>query len=444
MIVLDVFCLQCAYNMLTSRNEGLMKLTKKIVENTPLPNTGQTFLWDDDLKGFGLRLTPTARTYVVQARVNRKTRRVSIGKHGVLTLQDARKEAVKELSNMLKGKDPTVEKARMVAQKTTLDELAEEYIKARRELKESSIYDIRKHMKSSFSVWAKKPAVNITRDKVATLHRELTEKSPAQANQAFRILRALFNYARAKFRPDGKPLILENPVSILSDAKLWNRVKPRSGRIPNDKVGAAWNYLRSVRGAPGETMIIHTTADILSFLLLTGARWSEAAKLLWDNVNLEEKWWYIPDPKNTNPVTFPLSDQAVKILEDRPKINKYVFPSRNTKVAPIHDGRGLVGKLSENIGIPVTPHDLRRTFRAIAGECNIELWRTKLLMNHKLSGDVTIHSYTETSDLRYLSTEINKIADWIIRQGVIAASENVIMISHISKQGVNCGQKISS
>lgn len=403
-----------------------MKLTKKVVENATLPDSGQTFLWDDDVKGFGLRLTPTARTYVVQARVNRKTRRVSLGKHGVLTLHDARKEAIKELSNMLKGKDPSVEKARKVVNKTTLSQLAEEYIKARRDLKESSIYDIRKHMKSSFSAWAEKPAVNITRDKVAVLHRELTERSPAQANQAFRILRALFNYARAKFRPDGKPLILENPVSILSDAKLWNRVQPRSGRIPNDKVGAAWNYLQSVREAPEETTIIHTTADILCFLLLTGARWSEAAHLTHDRLNLVENYWHLPDPKNRNPVTFPLSDQAAKILENKQKVNKFVFPSRSKKVAPIHDGRGLLGKLSEKIGVTVTAHDLRRTFRAIAGECGIELWKTKLLMNHKLSGDVTINSYTETSDLKYLAPEINKIANWIIEQSKIAAADNVV------------------
>ena len=82
--------------------------------------------------------------------------------------------------------------------------------------------------------------------------------------------------------------------------------------------------------------------------------------------------------------------------------------------------------MAGKVGVSVTPHDLRRTFRAIAGECNIELWRTKLLMNHKLSGDVTINSYTETSDLRYLSTEVNQIADWITEQAKVAAAENVV------------------
>ena len=83
-------------------------------------------------------------------------------------------------------------------------------------------------------------------------------------------------------------------------------------------------------------------------------------------------------------------------------------------------------KISEAGGVRVSPHDLRRTFRAVAGECQIELYRTKLLMNHKLSGDITIHHYTETNDLRYLSKEINLIADWIVRQGKIAAADNVV------------------
>ena len=62
-----------------------MKLTKDKIEGTVLPKKGQQFLWDSETRGFGVRLTPTARTYVAQARVNGATRRVTIGKHGILT-----------------------------------------------------------------------------------------------------------------------------------------------------------------------------------------------------------------------------------------------------------------------------------------------------------------------------------------------------------------------
>jgi hypothetical protein len=54
-------------------------------------------------------------------------------------------------------------------------------------------------------------------------------------------------------------------------------------------------------------------------------------------------------------------------------------------------------------------------------------------MGHKMSGDVTISHYTETSDLRYLAPESNAIADWIIRQGNIAASDNVIQLPRRAK-----------
>jgi integrase len=223
-------------------------------------------------------------------------------------------------------------------------------------------------------------------------------------------------------------VIVENPVSILSDAKLWNKVRPRSGRIPTDKVGIAWNLLQSLRDTPEEIPISRTLADAVCFLILTGARFSEAAELTWDRVNLDEQWWHLPDPKNRNPVKFPLSQLACEILEARLHENGYVFPGRYGK-GHMEGARNIFDKISKEVGVRVTAHDMRRTFRAIAGECGIELWRTKLLMNHKMSGDITISAYTETSDLRYLGPEINKIAEWIAQQAMIAAAGNVLSFS---------------
>jgi integrase len=408
-----------------------MKLTKTVVENAELPKKGQRFLWDSELKGFGVRLTPTGRAYVAQSRVKGVDRRVSLGKHGVITLQEARRKAKTALSDMVKGLDPVVEKKREEAYSLTLKQLSEKYLDDRRDLKTSSREDIEKHIKTSFSSWSEKPVMEITRDKVAVRFRELTERGPAQSNQAFRILRALLNYARAAYRPGNKPMIVENPVQMLSDAKLWNRVKPRSGRIPTDKIGAAWNVLQALRQSPGQSTVARTLADAVSFLLFTGARWSEMAELTWEQVNLDEKWWHVEDTKNRSKVTFPLSEIAVKILTERPRAaNPYVFPARSGG-GHVADARSVVEKITEAAGVHVTAHDLRRTFRAIAGEIGIDLWKTKLLMGHKLSGDVTITHYTETEDLRYLGPEIEKIADWITRQGLIAGSDKVVPIRRI-------------
>lgn len=402
-----------------------MKLTKKIVEGESLPEKGQCFLWDSETRGFGIRLTPTGRTYIAQGRVNGVTRRVSLGRHGIITIQEARKKAQDELSRMGNGIDPVIEKKRADAYSMTLREITNNYLRDRRDLKQSSRADILKHLNKSFSQWADRPAIEITRDKVIAHFRELTERGPAQANQAFRNLRAILNYARAAYRPDDKPLLIDNPVSVLSDTKLWNKVRPRSGRIPTDKIGLAWNTLRALRESPGETTIRHTLTDAVSFLLLTGARWGEMAALTWDRVNLDEGWWFIPDPKNRKPVTFPMSKVTMEILTARLKTNQYIFPARSGE-GHIHDARGIFEKISEAVGVQVTAHDLRRTFRAIAGECQIELWKAKLLMNHRLNQDVTIGHYTETEDLRYLEPEINKISDWIVQQGIIASSDKVV------------------
>ena len=402
-----------------------MELKKDVIENTKLPAKGQVFLWDDELKGFGVRLTPNARTYIVQARVKGKTRRVTLGKHGVLTLQQARKRAIKELSKMLEGVDPTKEKKRAEAQAVTLEQLISAYVKDRRNLKESSRADIHKHLKTSFSDWAKKPIVSITREKAAIRFRELSDRSPAQANQAFRVLRALFNYAIGAYQADGVPIISENPVKAISDLKMWNHVKPRSGRIPTDKIGAAWNELQRLREIAGQTTISRTLADAVAFLMLTGARWSEMAELTWDRVNIKEGHWHIPDPKNRTSITFPLSKAAVEMLKGRPQVDRYVFPA-GTEAGHVREARSVLASLSKAAGTHITAHDLRRTFRAIAGECGIDFWKTKLLMGHKIAGDITITHYTETSDLRYLAEDINRIGDWIVRQGVIAAAGNVV------------------
>ena len=413
-----------------------MKLTKKIIDTLPLPSSGQKFIWDDEIKGFGLRLTSAKKTYIVQGRVKGKNqeRRVSLGEHGVLTIQEASRRAKKELSAMLEGTDPVVEQKRVEVEAVTLQKVVEKYLLDRRDLKPNSRNDINKHLNKSFATWAEKPFISITRDKVLTRFRELSDRSPAQANQAFRVLRALLNYAGAAYRHGDAPILIENPVKILSDAKLWHRVQARSGRIPTDKIGAAWNALQQYRQAPDISRVGETLSDAISFLMLTGSRWSEMAELTWDRVNLEDGSWNIPDPKNRTPITFPLPMAVVEILKKRPLKKGYIFPARSGD-GHIRDARGILDKISTAARVRISPHDLRRTFRAVAGEVKVEFWKTKLLMGHKMSDDITVTHYTETSDLRYLLPDINLIANWIVRQGAIAATRNVIQLPIKSSGG---------
>jgi len=417
------------------------KLTKQRVERFKCPEgKSQAFLWDEELAGFAVRVTKTGiLSYVVQGRTNGKESVTTIGRHGVFTCDQAREEAREVLRGMRKGVAPQAEKARKAAQGVTLREVMNAYLGVR-DLKASSKADIEKHVNKSFLAWADKPVTTITRDACSKRFKELSERGKAQANQAFVNLRALLNYARATYRtPDGLPTMPENPVSVLSDAKLWNKTRAKSTRIPNDKIGEVWSMLQARRNADDQTTSSRTSADIVSFLMLTGARWNEAAMLTWDNVNLEKGWWHLPDPKNSNPVWLPLSKEASELLAARPHVtgNDYVFPARSGGKY-IVDARSTMERVSELAGEHLSPHDLRRTFVAVAMECKIEMWKFELLTNH-VPTSVTAISYMETKKLAYLLPEAQIIADWIAAQGqeaervaqekaAIAAGENVIQL----------------
>jgi len=389
------------------------KLTKRFLDKVSLPDQKQQkFYWDDELRGFGIKATKTGIKFICQGRVNGRERRVTLGKYGTFAPDQARKQARQILQDMANGIDPVAEREKKVAEQITLGEIAEQYIKDR-DLKQSTINDINKHLRNIFSPFKEKPVKDITRNKVLKLFREKSEQSPAQANQAFRILRALINYAMATHRPGNMPLIPENPVQVISDAKIWNHIKPKNRRIPLDKIGKAFNFLEGQRGFSDTRDAL---VDGVIFAMLTGARWNEIAPLTWDDVDFEKRTWFIRDPKNRQSVTLPLSTQAQELLKNRPE-GMYVFSTpRGKKGYPAQPPRFLTEKLSTFLNMTISVHDLRRTFRSIAAEFGIELWKTKLLMNHKINDDITISAYTEKSDLEYLRPSIQKISDFIYRQ----------------------------
>ncbi|MFO7986098.1 MAG: integrase arm-type DNA-binding domain-containing protein, partial [Desulfatiglandaceae bacterium] len=142
-----------------------MKLTKTTVDGLEFSQQGQPVYWDDTLPGFGVRVSQTVKTYIAQGRVNSKDRRVSLGRHGVITCDKARKKAVKALNDMNGGIEPVAVKKGEKALSVTLEQATEEYIKDRN-MKPANVNDINKHLGTTFKAWKKKPIAEITRDMV--------------------------------------------------------------------------------------------------------------------------------------------------------------------------------------------------------------------------------------------------------------------------------------
>lgn len=407
----------------------MAKLTKTYIDRITPPASGYALHWDDSLPGFGLRVTPAGKiTYIVQGRVNGKEARISIGPHGAYTVDQARDDAREHLRSMRRGIDPRAVAKERAAEAVTLRDVADAY-KRDRPLKESSKAEIERHVTTTFEAWLKKPMTSITREMVTKRFNEIKNHglrgdgpAPAQANQGFSVLRALFNYAIREYRrPDGTAIIKDNPVEVLH--KKWAPIKARTTRIPDSKVGAVWLALQQWREVAYNRDTL-ASIDLVMFLMLTGARIGEASALTWDRVNLDEAWWHIPDPKNRNPVWLPLSSQAVELLKTRQRVkgSDFVFTSWG-KCGHIRDPRDTMKKVSEVAGLHLSPHDLRRTMTTIGiANCGIDLFKVELLTNH-VPKTVTERHYLETQQLQYLLPQAQQIADWIEAQAVVAKAQ---------------------
>jgi hypothetical protein len=150
----------------------MAKLTKKFVNSVPFPERGQIILRDDSLPGFGLRVTPGSKTYVVEGRVNGVARRLTLGRHGVLTPAVARKKARRIQSMMATGKDPILERAKKKITGVTLQEVFEHYLKVRN-LKPNTVSTYRYILARCLGDWLDLPVVAITREMVERRHTDL-------------------------------------------------------------------------------------------------------------------------------------------------------------------------------------------------------------------------------------------------------------------------------
>ncbi len=106
------------------------KLTKLMVD-AAVPRDRQFTLWCSELKGFGVFIQPSGtRTYFVDYRnAQNARRRMTIGRHGAITAEQARKIAIATLGEIVRGQDPAKERASR-RRSMTVRELCDQYLAA--------------------------------------------------------------------------------------------------------------------------------------------------------------------------------------------------------------------------------------------------------------------------------------------------------------------------
>ncbi len=390
------------------------KLTKSFIDSVPLTSSGQVFYRDTELKGFGLRVGTTGKVYIAESKVKGKVVRVSIGKHGVYTAEQARLQARELLLMMTKGVNPIAIEKEERSRGVTLDQAFAAYLIARKSLKPSTIYDYTKALNSYLPDWKNKPLLEITKDMVAKRHNLIGERSKAQANLVMRYLRAIFNFAAGQYENSkGEPMIPDNPVKRLSQTRAWYRIERRQTIIKLHDLAPWYTAVMNIKNdALGKNR--ETIRDYLLLVLFTGLRKEEAACLTWSNVDFRGKTLTVKDTKNHQDHMLPLSDFLYDLLQRRNAlaVNEYVFPGAHG-VGRITEQRKQMIRVTEESGVSFTIHDLRRTFITIAESLDIPAYALKRLLNHKMNGDVTAGYIIIDSER--LRAPMQKITDHLLK-----------------------------
>ena len=178
------------------------RLTKRTVDAL---EAGDAVYWDRDLPGFGVRVHPTGRkTWVVQSRGPRGPVRVTLGRHGEMPCEQARKEAALVIDRIKRGEEPFPGPP---AAEPTLSDLAERFMGAhvRQHCRPSTAAGYRslleKHVLPELGAT---PLAGIGRAEVAALHHWLRDL-PTRANAAVNLLSQMFALAEAwELLPPGR------------------------------------------------------------------------------------------------------------------------------------------------------------------------------------------------------------------------------------------------
>ncbi|MCE2453164.1 MAG: tyrosine-type recombinase/integrase [Nitrospinae bacterium] len=319
-----------------------------------------TVFWDRELTGFGVRVYPTgAKVYIAQARGPKGPRRVTVGRHGVIHAEEARKRAALVIARVKAG-DEAVPKLLKRAGGPTVAELVKRYLTvyAEAQCKPRTVKVVRSVIrKHILPALGKVPLNSVERAHVAQLHERLCD-TPAVANQAVVVLSLMYRLAEEwGMVPEGM-----NPCRAIT--KYPERRRERFlTEAEFDRLGNVLDEVEEKGGASAAAVAA------IRLLVLTGCRKSEILTLRWEDVRLDEAELRLADSK-TGARVVSLSPPAVRLLAGLPRLSEdpWVIPGRKpgTHLRKIDDAWKAV---RSRAGLhDVRLHDLRHSFasRALA------------------------------------------------------------------------------
>jgi len=328
----------------------MIKISKRIVDAIE-PQDRDVDYYDEDVKGFGMRVRPSGRkTYFVMMRHKGVMRRFTIGSHGSVTPELARLKAKQIISDLAIDKNPTeVEDAvrNSVTVRSLGDRFIEEYIPCH--LKPSTAGEYKRCVEIFINpeIGTMK-LVTVERSDIAKIHHQLRH-IPYQANRVLGVLSIMFNLAESwNLRP-----AFTNPCRGVKKYKE----KKRERFLSREELGRLGEALRT------EEEFAPSAVSCIRLLLLTGCRLGEIQTLKWTYLDLDTCLAFLPDSK-TGRKTLYLGSFAVKLLKSIPRSrdNPYVIAGdlQGEHLTDMQKPWRRIRKLADLPDVRI--HDLRHTF----------------------------------------------------------------------------------
>jgi len=382
------------------------KITKRLVDTLHSDPEGKDlFVWDNLLKGFGLRLKATgAGAYVVQYRnAQGQSRRLTVGRLGILTPEEARSLARDKLASATKGADPVAEK-RAARKATTVAEVCTWYLDqaesgallGRRgaKIKPYTLYQDRSRIETHVLPLLGKRAVasltladiekfqaDIARGKTSRARKgrgAVVTGGPGAASRCVGMLRTIFSHA------ERRKVIKSNPaagVKRLADGKKDRFLSP-------EEIAALGKALRA---AEAEGMS-RTGLAAIRALLLTGCRRNEILGLPLAWLDAEAHCLRLADSKS-GPQTRPIGTVAVEFLASRRGDGEWLFPADRGEGHFI-GLRHVLARVCKQAKLDgVTPHVLRHTYASTAAAMGFSELVIAGLLGHAAAGVTNRYSH---------------------------------------------------
>ncbi len=329
------------------------KITKRTVDAL-VPAERERVVWDDDVKGFGVRVHPTGRkVYIVKYRHEGRSVKVTIGPHGPITPAAARAKAAEVVTLAKTGRDVAGKTPRAKGSATVAD-LAERFMEeyAPAHLKPGTARLYRKIIDNRILPRLGKRRVgDIGKSDVVALHHDMRDV-PDHANRTLSVLSRMLTLAEVwEMRPEGV-----NPCRHVKKYPEHRRERFLSDEEYR-RLGAA------LRDAEREGFASPAAVAAIRLLMLTGCRSGEIMSLRWEHVDLEAGELRLPDSKTGAKVVH-LGDPAIAVLRGiaRMEDSPWVLPGvkQGKHITYLHDSwrRVLERAGIENLRI----HDLRHSF----------------------------------------------------------------------------------